>query len=405
MREIVEKSAGNTKRADTSPLTKKTIPRLQAIDVGRGIAMTLVILVHTTWSLVRDSAGNIERMYMPIVWISQMATPAFLLISGMMLGYLYHCSDEFKFAAIKQKLTKRAIILITFIHIVLNASWAIHEGSFWMIITALAITDIIGLTILFYIFLIQRRNLTMTSAVIVFVASWLAARLWLPQAEFWLIVKQVLFGPSYRQDIIIHSSFALLPLACIYHAGVVLGGKLARGVLLDRTIELAREYASYGIILVVSAVSLHQLGKFVFPLVGLTGLDWEGALYLFQKYPPSISFALFYSGATLILIALLLAVEKWKGGLGVLGDFFRVFGRTSLFTFAIQAHITLTIPSLLGIYASLHFSQWLMLFISTFSAIWILSYLWMRYKLKVKFSSAKPLLSHRKPIGKQAHTG
>ncbi|MCP4632813.1 MAG: DUF1624 domain-containing protein [candidate division Zixibacteria bacterium] len=371
-------------------IIERKVPRISAVDIGRGIAMVLVILVHTTWSLVKDPSGNLSRSDIPIVWLSQLATPAFLLISGMMLGYLFYSSDKSRFQRLELKLIKRALILLTFIHIFMNSGWAIYNSKPIMILTVFGITDVIGITLLIYLYFIKRISIKLYPAVIAFIAAWFFARSWFPDGYTMMIIKQLFLGPSADQPLHLHSSFALIPLTCIFHIGVVFGKKLSVAVMRGQLNNVKRMFLKAGIMMIIAAILLHQAGKFLFPKLILLGKDWENALYLFQKYPPSISYVLFYGGFSILLINFLLWYGKKFNGYGLWGRIFRVFGRTSLFTFAIQMHITMTIPYLLGFSSSLNRTEWFASFIVSLSIIWFCSFLWMKYYMKIPFKSPQP---------------
>src|SRR5690349_4041602 len=118
--------------------------RLAALDAARGIAMLLVCTSHFI-----DVYGNTLQPDNPIVnlvlTLTKVATPTFVLVSGILLGY-FHAKQE-NFSRLRIHLLDRAIFLITVGHLLMASSFAAKMG--WL--SALShwyITDTLGFCLL-----------------------------------------------------------------------------------------------------------------------------------------------------------------------------------------------------------------------------------------------------------------
>src|SRR5512141_2476149 len=89
-RNMVGSDPGHTldEQINTPVVSASTMKRLTAIDATRGTAMIAVFLSHFAFIYFHNDYGIygfVPKLYI----IAQIASPTFVLISGIMLGFLY----------------------------------------------------------------------------------------------------------------------------------------------------------------------------------------------------------------------------------------------------------------------------------------------------------------------------
>src|SRR5450755_2761389 len=115
-------------------------PRLKAIDAGRGLAMMFVFLSHfIEYYLSRHG----KLIQLENLWnITRVASPTFMIISGITLGYLFYTKKE-NFSPIKSKFIDRGVFLITIAHVLIAIAWIPMVAFFQGNMRIVFITDTI----------------------------------------------------------------------------------------------------------------------------------------------------------------------------------------------------------------------------------------------------------------------
>ena len=89
--------------APSAAAARGTTDRIQAIDVARGVAMLMVFLSHFSLHYLYAVAG--PGWFKAQSLVTHIATPAFVLVSGIMLGLLRASRGDF--ARMRDKLIDR----------------------------------------------------------------------------------------------------------------------------------------------------------------------------------------------------------------------------------------------------------------------------------------------------------
>lgn len=311
--------------------------------------------------------------------ITQIASPAFICISGVMLGILFSTRLE-KYPATKSSFIRRGIFLLTvgrvlifLAHIPMAGGW--REALRWGFMTdAIGVCIIVGPLLMGRVSQFGRAVL----GVLVYVFSWVVIFWWMPSQMPLVVVKETLVGsfgsvPRFYTDV-----FPILPWLGIYLAATSLGefwGKRINQGNPDRIESMSLHLGLAGVASAIALVAVRFLLETGF--TGFVSPDVHMLMSPQQKLSPGFVYFLFYGGGTFLLIFVLMrfrrvrAVERLSAALEVLG-------RNSLFAFIAQYFVyfalfpVLTFPSA---------SVWPALFAVSALVIWGLAYAWDKAKL------------------------
>ncbi|MDQ2768228.1 MAG: DUF1624 domain-containing protein, partial [Gemmatimonadota bacterium] len=200
--------------------------RWLAIDASRGVAMAFVCLSHFATGYFA-SIGHPARQDLTDR-ISMLASPAFMLISGSMLGLLSAARSTEQFARVRAKLVDRGLFLIIIAHaLIVIAHLPLREGPrAWM--RWGFITDTIGVCLLVVPTIVRRVSgrACLALASTMYTASWWIVCAWHPTQLAARFVKDTIFGPMGTSTRLYN--FPVLPWLAVYLAGTSLGGEMAR---------------------------------------------------------------------------------------------------------------------------------------------------------------------------------
>jgi len=199
--------------------------RIQAFDVARGSAMLLVFLSHFSLRYLKVASGL--RWHAAQGWVTLGATPAFVLVSGMMLGLLRTARADF--TRMRDKLIDRGLFLlivarplIAIAHIALVKDW---QQAF---IDIVYITDTVGVSLILGALIAERvgdwGRLWLGLAVLA--TSWTANIAWSPDFPGGQLVEELLFGRLQGDSLL--SNFPLLPWFGWYLIGSGVGALVVR---------------------------------------------------------------------------------------------------------------------------------------------------------------------------------
>lgn len=359
---------------------KGSSPRLLAVDAARGLAMLLVFLAHFVDAYLRPLGGEAEALRQKTHLVTRLASPAFMLISGLMLGLLY-AQRRGAFGPVRSRLWRRGLFLLTAGHLLIvptYLSWVEEAGH---LVRILFMTDTIGVALLVGPLLVTRMGARARLALgMALVAGSQALSLGmsstLPVAQ---LTEEVLFGHLVQS--VLFSNFPLVPWFGVYLAGSAvgewLGDLLKAGQVLQaarRLVKVGGALAVTGLALVAVYVWLRRSGGQHLPEGVASAL---GALTSpKQKFPPGPAYLLLYGGLALAGLGLLLRTEHF-GRLGYLLRPASLLGRHSLTAYLLQFYVYY-----LGVhYARLPYSGlWPLLFIATVALQWALLWAWDVYE-------------------------
>ena len=335
--------------------------------------MLFVFLAHFGFVYLSTRAPEQERWTSSI---GKIASPTFMVISGMMLGFLYRVGPN-SFDRVRRKLVDRGLFLITVGHLVIVFAHVAISGSIATAFTWGFITDAIGFSIILGPVVITL--LSPLSRVMVplgmYGVSWLAAARWWPEHSYQEFLKETLFG-SLGESQFYFYNFPLLPWFCLYLSSSVLGERIAIHFFKGDLDAMPRSVLR-------TALACGALAAVLVGYRGLALLGWvptSGGVLLLtdlgQKLPPSPAYFLFYTAIGLGIMWFLLEAEL-RGRLPKLLDTLGLLGRTSLFAFLLQYYVYYTILFLLPIpYSPL----WPLLLVASGILIFLLSDFWYRLR-------------------------
>src|SRR5262245_65843957 len=91
--------------------------RIQAIDAARGAAMLFVFLSHFGLIYFTDTNATLLALSQDI---GRVATPTFMIISGVMAGYLFESRQDF--SGMRTKLRDRGLFYLVAGHLAITAA-------------------------------------------------------------------------------------------------------------------------------------------------------------------------------------------------------------------------------------------------------------------------------------------
>jgi len=328
-----------------------TTDRIQAIDVARGVAMLMVFLSHFSLHYVYSVAG--PGWFKAQSLVTHIATPAFVLVSGIMLGLLRASRSDF--ARMRDKLIDRGLFLlivgrpfIAVAHIALEDDWRLPFVDQVFITDTLGVCLILGSLIATSVG--DRGRLRLGLGILV--SSWALDIFWMPDSWGGSLVKELLFGRLRGESLLYN--FPLLPWFGWYLAGSGLGSIVARA----RTAGGAK-IAARGVFK-AAAVSLGiafaaRLAAWPLKLTHAVGTATAAGrairmLALGQKLPPGVTFLFFYGAIALLGVGVVL---EWGERLpseetpAVAWRWLAMLGRNSLLAFVLQFYVYYTAVHLL----------------------------------------------------------
>jgi uncharacterized membrane protein len=346
--------------------------RIAAIDATRGTAMFFVFLSHFVESYIRPT-GHYKIMSI-LYRISMVASPTFMLISGIVLGYLYETHKE-NFGPMRESLIGRGLFLLTigrlFIVIAhIPLAGGIREAFGWGFITdAIGISVIVGSLIVGYVKPLARLYLGLG----LFMVSWWLILGWIPPRGFFEASKDLLFGPvaGYGDDVYA-DIFPLIPWLSLYIVGSYLGSTMGllqiRQGMKGMSTFVGR--IGWGAISLVAVVLAFRL------FIGLPRKTESTSTLFFlfysQKLPPTILYFLFYGGIGLIILYFFLRYEKNVMTRRII-HFTEIIGKSSLFVFILQYYVYFTFIVLLKLEYTLF---WPCYFLASISIIYLITRFW-----------------------------
>lgn len=360
---------------DAPEVMRRVGGRLLAVDAMRGTVMLLVFLSHFTDGYLYRLGGYAGYLRERLNLLTRMASPGFMLISGLMLGLLYARAPE-RFASVRRKLQRRGLFLLTVGHILIVPTYRFWADEPWYLLRVLLVTDTIGLALLVGPSLVTRLGGKARAALGLglFASSWVLSLGWWPHSLVAETVKEVLFGQPHLTVLL--SGFPVIPWLGVYLVGSLFGEWLGTWGRAD-VVRVARRFQWVGVALGVTGVLLSGVHYWLRHLGGeqLVGGAAEALSELTghaQKYPPGPTYLALYGGAVLSGLGLMMRAEQ-RGWLLPYMRWAGVMGRHSLFAFLLQYYVYY-----LGIY-SLHLPYtplWPLVFLATVALQWGVLWAW-----------------------------
>ena len=312
--------------------------------------------------------------------ISLVASPTFVSLSGILLGFLFRVSPT-GMSVLGAKLVDRGLFLLTVGHVVIALAHIPTAGGLGPAFEWGFITDVIGIGLLVGPVVVQkippRRRLVLATAV--YVLSWVIVVAWSPEAPGIERIKEYLFGSAIflpGRPKLVFECFPLLPWLALYLAATVLGEALGQRYQTSRRAAAGTLVTRLAIACILGAAAFKVVPHFLTelgvlpPNILIWTLGWP-----FQKQPPAPTYLGLYAGIGLLLLRAMMALDAHPRARAWLAPA-AMLGRVSLATFIAQYYVYFTV---LKLWSPPYSPWWPLLFAISFVAVFGISALWNRF--------------------------
>lgn len=311
-------------------------PRIKTIDAGRGLAMMFVFLSHFI-EYYLNRHGKLDQLNH--IWlVTRIASPSFMLISGITLGYLFYAKKS-SFKLTKRKFIDRGLFLLTIAHLLIMISWIPIVNFFHGSMKSTFITDAIGLCLIFGALSISRIKpyYRILLAICLYAITWYVVALRNPKNTFLEIIAEMFCGELRKTYF--YDNFPFLPWFILYLIGTVIGEKVGYLQLNGLQKRITVFLFKIGFIAISSSI-LILLGLKINLFYGFK--EFNDTLLEFLSYaekdPPGLVYFLFYGGSGLVMLAFLNILIEHKFFTPLI-NILEIVGKTSLFAFIFQYYI------------------------------------------------------------------
>jgi uncharacterized membrane protein len=312
--------------------------RIRALDAGRGMAMLFVFLSHFN-EYYLGSHGRLTQLHF-LYRFTMIATPTFILISGITLGYLFSVKKT-DFRLTRRKYIDRGLFLVTIAHIMIMLSWSpmlkyFHSSNIFRI---MFVTDTIGICFIIGPVLISiiKPNLRIALSILFYIISWLIISRGNTKNIYLNDILESFFGELHRT--VFTDNFPVLPWLSLYFFGTVIGEKITVYLQNNLQKDLTILFLRYGLFSIGLSFIFILIHKFLI-ITGVSTFNetFNDFISSTQKNPPGLVYFMFYSGAGLILLAILNYIAVYELFKVIIMNL-EIIGKASLFSFILQYFI------------------------------------------------------------------
>jgi uncharacterized membrane protein len=328
--------------------------RLLPIDAVRGLAMFFIGVSHISFYLINDS----ELLASYLRAIGFVATPNFLLMSGLACGYQLAASPT---TATALRILDRGLFAFLVGHLLVAGSlvYVVPSGTAF---EHVVITDSIGILLCLAPVLqnATARRLFWLGAMVYLVSSTLALA-WHPTTRLTTLLGALLFAINDGGMPDVGWVTPTIPYLGIFLFGVGLGKLISSGRRAGRSraldIQLAVAGSAAILVAFVSNVARHFIKPYLLPHWATK--NWADMLLttinIRHDAPPTLGYALFYGGIGVALVGVLglLTARVRQGFAARLLEPVAVIGRASLVSYVVQQWTIDFVPLWVG------FDSWL----------------------------------------------
>lgn len=321
-----------------------TRPRIQSIDIVRGLVMALMALDHTRdyFTNLRFEPESLSQTYPALFltrWVTHLCAPAFFLLAGVGASFYM---ERHGARATRRFLLTRGVWLIVLEFTLVGIAWTfVIPWGFFGVIWCLGASMILLAPATY---LRPRALLALSVAIIAFHDLPDPIRPAGPWGFVWSLLHvkgPVTIGPIHQFVL-----FPIVPLCAVMALGLAIAPLFKDEARARRVLPIA------GVAMLAAFAVLRVTNIYGNPPVGLGGVsqgDWHPqptlakTLILFfdvEKYPPSLQYLLM----TLGCIALLLwAADRWPVRA------LAVFGRVPLFFYVLHLYVIHTLALVIAL--------------------------------------------------------
>jgi uncharacterized membrane protein len=368
-------------------MNKACSPRLTSLDAARGMAMLLVCTAHFL-DVYRATTQQENLLVTCLLVLSKIASPSFVLVSGILLGYLSKVKHE-DFVQLRLHLLDRALFLVTAGHILMAASLAIKSGfvaalSRGFVTDTLGFCTIAGLLVLPYA---RVSSIRLLLGILLYLIGWAGWNSWHPESPLLIALRGIFLGPDENGTGIF--CFPLLPWFGVYLVGTFIGDWL--GTFERSNFPLAATTLAKLSAIIFGGVVLTKAVLFLLQIPHSMYLPW----FSYSKSPPGPFYIMTFGSAALFLLAVLLWASRTEDARHYLKIAERL-GRNSLSVFVTQSFFYYTAFYLImaHFYLSTFPVAILLLIGSLFCIVW-LSSVFERFRLNRVWTVGLPSLAYQ----------
>lgn len=345
------------------------------MDALRGAAIVAVCISHSSQLVVGTWHSAMGEA---LLRLGMIATPTFLLLSGVVCGYLSRVVPESD-RQFRWRFIDRGLFLLLIAHPVLSLTHAVAMAATSLTFDNFYITDAVGVALIVGALAARRvtpRNMFMLG-LLLFLGAWFISSSVSPQRDSLRLLTRLLFGLHEESD---DDEGYIVPL--VPYVGVFLIG-IAAGIIYSqrRTHGVAQSQIGRFCVLTGLTCMAVAAGMKVAWLMARPHLpqDWlvpvYGLMNPFQKIPPGPAYALAYGGAGILLAGIVCQLSHF-GRLQSLISALAVIGRASLVTFIAQYWLYYFPTRALGV--SNIPGLWFIAMPASLGLLWMLAFFWDR---------------------------
>lgn len=345
--------------------------RIPELDATRGAAMLAVCLSHSAYLVGKQWWTTLGYA---LLTVGMIATPTFLLLSGIVCGYL-SATRKGPARAFRWYLVDRGLFLLLVVHSVLGLLHVVWRHDIAALTGSFYITDAVGVGLVVGAIVVGRLSprLLVTMGASLLLVSWTIANLEPTGTPAARNLVRLLFGlyesgtseEGYIVPVIPYLGIFIIGMA----AGLEYARRRAAGESMEKLAGLCIRSGLIGVAIACVVKVAWLVGK---PLVAM---QWRDLVYHLteprQKLPPGPAYLLAYAGAGAVLTGI-----TGKLNIDALGSrfvaLFAVVGRASLFVFVAQ-YVIYFVPAL-GFH--LGAGTWFWSFPVSLVVLWGLAWAW-----------------------------
>jgi len=348
--------------------------RVLEIDATRGAAMLGVVLSHSSQYLV-PSASPLRHA---LIDIGMVATPTFLLLSGVICSYL-GSRQEGSVSQSRWRLIDRGLFLLLIAHLAFGLTHATWQSLTAALGRSFYITDAVGVGLLAAALLMNRANRVqlLVGGVGMLLGGWLLLYTATPHDGFDRSLLRLLVGLDASDDSDEGWIVPIVPYLGIFLIGMAGGLEYAARRARDTPRHVYVRFCFLaGFVAGGFAVALKVmwlLSKQHLPAV------WKPVIFQltdpFMKIPPGLGYVLAYGGAGLLMAGVMIHLAGTAWGRRIVGSL-AIVGRASLFVFLAQYWL-ISVPAR-GFHVQGGAAFWFVMLLGALCALAVLASAWDR---------------------------
>ncbi len=344
--------------------------RILAIDACRGMAILLMCVAH----IAQVASGLDPAVSRVVNSASFLATPIFLLLSGISTGYVLRTEAS---PLSRIRLVDRAVFLLLVVHPLISACMVPYDNQGWArAMLSTWVTDAVALALCIAAFVPRAgARALISSGVVLTTSGWLIAQWWKPESSLTESLARLIFRGGGSLPSPLGFTVPLLPYIGIFLIGFgvarayrpFLEGRLRKHLPLVVGMGLA---AMSGLMLMKGLLRMAK---------GELSADQYGLLFLAidprMKDLAAPGYVIFGSGAVAVMLSTCLwcqATNRFERAF----QWLATLGRASMVVFVLQAFTILCLPRILHFHSISSGAFWTVYLLINVGMLWLAARAW-----------------------------